>query len=83
MPLNILIADEDEAWANKLKEYMEEGPYKVALPINGKEAQLQVYNNKYFAVILNPSIKTIVDYSVLTYISKKYGESNSYYSFRR
>ncbi|MEC7182872.1 MAG: HD domain-containing phosphohydrolase [Bdellovibrionota bacterium] len=70
MPLDILIADEDEAWAKKLKAYMEEGPYKVALAHNGKEAQLQVYNNKYFAVILNPSIKNHSGQQVLTYISK-------------
>ena len=70
MPLDILIADEDEAWAKKLKAYMEEGPYKVELAHNGKEAQFQVYNKKYFAVILNPSIKNHSGQQVLTYISK-------------
>ena len=35
-----------------------------------KEAQLNVYNNEYFAVILNPSIKNHSGLQVLTYISK-------------
>ena len=70
MPLKVLIADEDEEWAKKLKIYLEEGPYEVALAYNGKEAQFQVYNTEYFAVILNPSIKNHSGLQVLTYISK-------------
>ena len=70
MPLKILIADEDEAWAKKLKAHLEEVSYKVDLAYNGKEAQLNVYNNEYFAVILNPSIKNHSGLQVLTYISK-------------
>ena len=70
MALKILIADENESWAKKLKAYLEENSYQVSLAHNGKEAQLQVYNNEYFAVILNPSIKNHSGLQVLTYISK-------------
>ncbi len=70
MPLKILIADENIEWAKKLKNYLEEVPYQVDLAHNGKEAQLNVYNNDYFAVILNPSIKNHSGLQVLTYISK-------------
>ena len=57
VPLKLLLADEDKGWSEKLSKYLEENSYKVDLVHNGRSAQLSVYNNQYFAVIINPSIK--------------------------
>ena len=71
MPLRILLADGDKAWVDKLSASLrEEGTYNVDVAYNGKEAQLNLYNNDYFAVIINPSIQNHSGLQVLTYISK-------------
>ena len=71
MPLRILLADGDKAWVDKLSASLrEEGTYNVDVAYNGKEAQLNLYNNEYFAVIINPSIQNHSGLQVLTYISK-------------
>ena len=41
MPLKILIADEDEAWAKKLKAHLEEVSHKVDLAYNGKRGPIK------------------------------------------
>jgi response regulator RpfG family c-di-GMP phosphodiesterase len=70
LPLKVLIADEDKPWAVKLGQYLHEHSYQVDLAHNGKEAQLNLYNNEYFAIIINPSLKNHSGLQVLTYISK-------------
>ncbi|MEE2743846.1 MAG: HD domain-containing phosphohydrolase [Bdellovibrionota bacterium] len=73
MALRILIADEDKSWLEKLRDFLHENSYQVDIVHNGKEAQLSLYNNEYFAVIINPSIKNHSGLQVLTYIAKNVG----------
>ena len=70
MPLKVLLADEDKSWAEKLRKFLQDNSYEVDLVHNGRSAQLNLYNNKYFAIILNLSIKNHSGLQVLTYISK-------------
>ena len=70
VPLKLLLADEDKGWSEKLSKHLEGSSYKVDLVHNGRSAQLNVYNNQYFAVIINPSIKNHSGLQVLTYINK-------------
>ena len=53
MALKILIVDPDEAWGAQAKKYFIEQQYEVVSVFNGKEAQLSLYNNTFFAVIMN------------------------------
>ena len=69
MPLKVLLADEDKSWAEKLRKFLQDNSYEVDLVHNGRSAQLNLYNNKYFAIILNLSIKNHSGLQVLTYIS--------------
>jgi response regulator RpfG family c-di-GMP phosphodiesterase len=68
--LKVLIADEDKSWTEKLSKYLRANSYTVDLVHNGRNAQLNLYNNQYFAVVLNLSIKNHSGLQVLTYISK-------------
>lgn len=53
MALKLLIVDPDEAWANQAKKYFTDQQYEVTGVVNGKEAQLSLYNNSFFAIIIN------------------------------
>ena len=53
MALKILIVDPDEAWCASAKSYFIEQMYEVSAVFNGRDAQLALYNEKYFAVIMN------------------------------
>lgn len=53
MALKILIVDPDEAWGNQAKKYFTDQLYEVSTAVSGKEAQLAIYNNQFFAIIMN------------------------------
>lgn len=53
MALKILLVDPDEAWATQAKKYFTEALYEVTYVINGREAQLALYNDQFFATIIN------------------------------
>lgn len=72
MALKILIVDPDETWLAGAKKYFVEQQYEVATVANGKDAQLALYNDKYFAIILNYSTENHSALQVLKFIKTNY-----------
>jgi len=68
LALKILIADHDEAWGKQAQKYFLSLSYEVDVAINGKEVQLALYNNKYFAIVLNYDIQNHSCLQVLKFI---------------
>lgn len=72
MALKLLIVDPDEAWLRESKKYMQEQMYEVTSVINGRDAQLALYNDKFFAVILNYETQNHSCLQVLKFIKTNY-----------
>lgn len=72
MALKILIVDPDETWLAQAKKYFVDALYDVQTVINGKEAQLTMYNNQYFAVIINYATENHSCMQVLKFIKANY-----------
>jgi response regulator RpfG family c-di-GMP phosphodiesterase len=72
LALKILIVDPDEAWCSKAKAYFTECMYEVSTVINGRDAQLALYNDKYFAVIMNYSTENHSCMQVVKFIKTNY-----------
>lgn len=68
MALKILIVDPDEAWGTQAYAYFTEAQYEVTRVINGKEAQMAIYNTQFFATILNFSTTNHSAMQVLKFI---------------
>lgn len=68
MALNLLIVDPDEEWLFLAKEFFEGLNYTVTLVSNGKDAQVALYNEKFFGVILNVEVQNHSGIQVLTFI---------------
>jgi response regulator RpfG family c-di-GMP phosphodiesterase len=72
LALKILLVDPDETWLSQAKKFLVEQMYEVGTVINGRDAQLALYNDKYFAVILNYSIQNHSAMQVLKFIKTNY-----------
>lgn len=72
MALKVLLIDPDEDWLYSTKEKLENELYQVDVVSNGKDAQLSLYNNKYFAVILNLETKNHSGLQVLKFVKTNY-----------
>lgn len=72
MALKILLADPDESWLTKAKKFFVEQMYEVTTVVNGRDAQLALYNDKFFAVILNYEIQNHSYSQVLKFIKTNY-----------
>lgn len=72
MALKILIVDPDETWCSKAKAYFVEQSYEAVAVVNGKEAQLALYNDKFFAVIMNYATENHSCLQVLKFIKTNY-----------
>ena len=68
MALKILIVDQNEAWAVQAKKYFTELQYEVHCVFNGKDAQLALYNEKFFAIFLNYGVQNHSCMQVLKFI---------------
>ena len=68
MALKILIVDPDESWANQTKKYFSDASYEVQTVHNGREAQLKIYNDKFFAIIINYATENHSCMQVLKFI---------------
>jgi putative nucleotidyltransferase with HDIG domain len=68
LALNILIVDPDEEWLHTASGFFKEQMYAVKAVNNGKDAQLALYNDKFFAVVLNFSVKNHAGSQVLKFI---------------
>ncbi len=72
MALKILIVDPDEAWLAQAKKYFLEQTYEVSTVVNGRDAQLALYNDKFFAVVLNFETQNHSCSQVLKFIKTNY-----------
>ncbi len=72
LAVNLLIADPDEEWLYSAKKYFEECLYQVTMAGSGKEAQLALYNQKFFAIILNVELQNHPGLQVLKFIKTNY-----------
>lgn len=68
LALKVLLVDPDEDWLQTASNFFKEQMYEVKAVNNGKDAQLSLYNDKYFAVILNYSVKNHAGAQVLRFI---------------
>lgn len=72
MALKLLLVDPSEDWLYSTKQSLVKELYTVDIVSNGKEAQLALYNNKYFAVVLNIETKNHSGLQVLKFIKTNY-----------
>ena len=72
MALKVLIAEGDKEWAANAVSALSDEGYEVNHVADGKKAQLAIYNDKYFAVILNLAIKNHSGVQVLKFIQSNY-----------
>lgn len=72
LALKLLIVDPDEEWTIKAKAYFNEQMYEVATVFNGRDAQLALYNEKFFAIIMNYSTENHSCMQVLKFIKTNY-----------
>lgn len=68
MALKILIVDPDEAWTGSATKYFRDLGYQVASVFNGRDAQSAMYNEKFFAVIMNYATENHSAQQVLKFI---------------
>lgn len=72
MALKLLIIDPDEAWLGQAQKYFTDSLYDVTIVINGREAQVAMYNAKFFAVIINYATENHSCTQVLKFIKTNY-----------
>ena len=68
MGLKILIADSDEDWSAELKTFLTEQDYEVKTVINGRDAQIAIGREDYFAYVINMQITNHSAQQVLRFI---------------
>lgn len=76
MALKILLVDKDEEWLFSAKEFFEKQLYQVTLVSNGKDAQVALYNDKFFAVVMNVLVERHPGIQVLKFIKTNYPSQN-------
>jgi putative nucleotidyltransferase with HDIG domain len=72
MALKILIVDPDETWITGAKKFFLEQLYEVTAVVNGRDAQLALYNDKFFAVVMNFETENHSCSQVLKFIKTNY-----------
>lgn len=65
----VMLCDDQEVSANETIAHLEQHGFKVKRSLTGKDCQLQVYKNPYYAVILNMSVRDHGPMTVLKYLS--------------
>lgn len=68
MALRILLIDPSESWLNKAMEFFAAKLYEVDIVATGKDAQLKMFQNKYFAVVLNLDVQNHPGIQVMKFI---------------
>jgi putative nucleotidyltransferase with HDIG domain len=72
LALKILLVDSDEAWLDNAKKFLISQMYEVTAVYNGRDAQLALYNDKFFAVLINYNIQNHSCSQVLKFIKVNY-----------
>ena len=68
MAHRILLADSDREWLQKARNFLTGKGYKVDPATNGKDAQLYLYRNNYFAVVMGLGLRNHSGMTVLRFI---------------
>lgn len=69
MAIKILIADPDDAWNKEVGDILLSKNYQVSIAKNGKDSQLQIYQDKPFAVVFDLDIKDHSGLELLRYLN--------------
>lgn len=72
MALKLLLVDSDENWLAQAKQFLVGQMYEVTAVVNGRDAQLALYNDKFFAVLMNYDIQNHSCTQVLKFIKSNY-----------
>lgn len=72
MALKLLISDPSKDWTLKTQEYFIEHHYEVDTSHNGKETQLKLYQERYFALVMNYRLQDHSAKQVLFFVKKNY-----------
>lgn len=72
MALKVLLVDSDESWLTNAKQFLVSQMYEVSAVENGRDAQLALYNDKFFAVLINYSVQNHSCTQVLKFIKTNY-----------
>ena len=72
MALKLLIIDPDETWLGQAQKFFTDSLYDVSIAINGREAQIAMYNANFFAVIINYATENHSCIQVLKFIKTNY-----------
>ena len=71
MILKILIADPDKQWSRTIKKYLTDQNYEVSLVYTGKDVQKILYDQDFFAIMINYNIENHSCMQTLKYIKLK------------
>lgn len=72
MALKVLLVDPDENWLLEAKKFLIAEMYEVSTVSNGRDAQLALYNDKFFAVLMNYEVQNHSCSQVLKFIKTNY-----------
>ncbi|HLE10527.1 MAG: hypothetical protein A2504_14315 [Bdellovibrionales bacterium RIFOXYD12_FULL_39_22] len=68
MALKILVSDPDKDWREKAKDFLDAENFQLEAALSGKEVQLKVYREKFYALILDMSTINHSALEVLKYV---------------
>lgn len=72
LALKILLVDPDDSWRTTAKGFLISQMYEVSSVGNGRDAQVALYNDKFFAVIMNYSVQNHSCIQVIKFIKANY-----------
>lgn len=72
MALKLLLVDPDDSWLTQAKAFLIAQMYEVTIVGNGRDAQLALYNDKFFSVLMNYDIQNHSCTQVLKFIKANY-----------
>jgi HD-GYP domain-containing protein (c-di-GMP phosphodiesterase class II) len=72
LALKILLSDPNQDWILKTREFFKDLNYQVEVSLNGKDTQLKLYRDRYFALLMNYSIQDHSAKQVLHFVKKNY-----------
>jgi response regulator RpfG family c-di-GMP phosphodiesterase len=70
LALKVLLVDPDEEWLSSTAELFKEQLYEVEIASNGKDAQVKLYADKFFAVVMNYATKNHTALQVIKFIKR-------------
>ncbi len=72
MALKILIIDQNESWTVTAQKFFSDLQYEVTSVFNGRDAQLALYNDKFFAIFINFEVENHSCTQFLKFIKSNY-----------